>query len=214
MTLAWIAIFASTAAGAPAGLGTASSPVAATRSADPAPASPDADADGDGVVDAADLCATTPGVSADGCPDGDLDGISDRIDECPAAPGDLTNGCQRELNAEIRGVWRVNGRLTKLVNLHVTAPVGSRISARCTGDRNVCPFRTMWINRTARRTTSLTRYFKDRRVFPPDTSITIRVTRGDRLGTYERLVTRSGRRLPTVVNEGCIDASGNAIRCP
>ncbi|MEJ7797200.1 MAG: choice-of-anchor D domain-containing protein, partial [Solirubrobacteraceae bacterium] len=176
------------------------------------PFATDQDADADAIVGTQDLCPTQAGTLDDGCPDRDDDGTSDRVDKCPTASGDLANGCQRPLDADIRGVWRVNERLTRLVTLFVRTTVGSRIHVRCGAKRKVCPFSTRVIKKTTKRTTSLTKYFNKARVLPAGVSITVRVTRADRLGSYERLLTRTGRKLPRVTHR-CIDHRSKAILC-
>jgi hypothetical protein len=138
--------------------------------------------------------------------------VTDRSDACPRSPGDQTNGCPSELRADIRGVWLVNRLFTKLVSFYIRAPVGSRIDVRCRGARGVCPFGRLVVAQTARRTTSLTRYFRKPRIMPSGTTITVRVTKSRRVGTYERLVTRRGRRLP-LVTERCISVTGFVFPC-
>ena len=126
--------------------------------------------------------------------------------------GDLANGCQRELNADIRGSWRVNRLFTKMLSLRVIAPTGSRIAIQCRGKRGACRFGSRVIAKTKRRTTSLTRLFNRGRILPAGTSITVRVTLRGRIGSYERLLTRSKRKLP-MVTQRCIDHRQKTVRC-
>ena len=135
------------------------------------------------------------------------------MDFCPITSGDLQNGCPSELSAQIIGRWRTNNLYSKLTSLSVNALTGSRIELRCSGDRRKCGFTTRTIARTTRRVTSLTRYFKSPRVLSAGASITVRVTRKQKIGTYKRLVTRTGRRLPKVT-QGCLSArTGKVARC-
>jgi len=137
--------------------------------------------------------------------DRDNDGVPDAGDSCVATAGNLRNGCPGELDADIRGSWRVNALLSQLLSLTVRTHVGSRIEIRCSGNARVCGFRTKVIKRTTRRTTSLTSYFKGPRILPDGTVIVVRVTRPLQRGTYERLQTRRGRKLPKVLNK-CLSA--------
>ena len=139
--------------------------------------------------------------------DQDSDGVVDAVDKCPSIAGDLKNGCPSELNAEVRGRWRVNAVLSQLLSLTVRAPTGARIDLRCSGPRSACDFRRRVIVRTTKRTTSLTRQFKGRRILPAGVTIVVRVTRPQQIGVYERLVTRTGRRLPQVTQR-CISTRG------
>lgn len=146
--------------------------------------------------------------------DQDGDGVVDTADQCGTVFGDLQNGCPSELNADIRGRWRVNALLSQLMSLTVTAPTGSRISMRCSSiKRGACDFRTRIITRTTKRLTGLTRYFKGRRILPARVVITVRVTRRRQIGVYERLQTRLGRRLPSVTHR-CVAATGRVQPCP
>lgn len=145
--------------------------------------------------------------------DRDSDGVVDSADKCAATPGDLKNGCPSELNAEVRGRWRVNALFTQLLSLTVRAPTASRIEIRCGGRRAACDFTRRVIPRTTRRITGLTRFFKGRRVLPANVMISVRVTRAQQIGVYERVVTRTGRRLPTVTNR-CVTPAGKVQRCP
>ncbi len=144
--------------------------------------------------------------------DQDRDGVVDDADACSSVAGDLQNGCPSEINADVRGRWRVNALLSQLMSLTVRAPLGSRISMRCEGRRGACDFSTRFITRTTKRTTSLTRYFKGRRILPARVAITVRVTRREQIGLYERVVTRIGRRLPSVTHR-CLSATGRVQRC-
>ncbi|MDP2710384.1 MAG: choice-of-anchor D domain-containing protein [Solirubrobacteraceae bacterium] len=144
--------------------------------------------------------------------DRDGDGVPDAADRCPSTPGDLLNGCPSELNADVRGRWRINNLFTQLVSLTVRAPTGSRIVLECSGKRGVCGFKKRYVRTTSTRVTSLTRSFRGRRIFPAGTTITVRVTRPLQTGTYERLVTRSGRRLPSVLNR-CLTSRGTVRPC-
>lgn len=144
--------------------------------------------------------------------DRDNDGIVDTADRCVSTPGDLKNGCPSELNAEVRGRWRVNAVFTQLLSLTVRAPRGSRIDLRCSGQRGACDFTRRIISRTTSRITGLTRFFKGKRILPARVVISVRVTRAQQIGVYERVVTRTGRRLPTVTNR-CVTPRGIVQRC-
>lgn len=144
--------------------------------------------------------------------DFDQDGVVDEADSCPALAGDLRNGCPSELKAEVRGKWRVNALLSQLLSLTVRSPTGSRIDLRCSGPRGACDFTRRLILRTTKRTTSLTRHFKGRRILPARVTITVRITRAQQVGVYERLVTRTGRRLPQVTQR-CVSPSSRVVRC-
>jgi hypothetical protein len=138
--------------------------------------------------------------------------VVDSADSCLSIAGDLKNGCPSELNAEVRGRWRVNTLLSQLLSLTVRAPLGSRIDVRCSGPRRACDFRQIVLARTTRRTTNLTRYFKGRRLLPAHVTIVVRVTRSQQIGVYERLLTRARRRLPQVTQR-CITTTGVVRRC-
>jgi len=145
--------------------------------------------------------------------DRDDDGVRDSVDKCPGFAGNLPNGCPTLLNADVRGVWRVNDLLSKLVSLTVRAPLGSRIVLRCSGRKGACGFKTRTVARTTKRNTGLTRNFKRPRILPAGTRITVYVTKPRFRGTYERVLTRTGRRLPSVANR-CLNASGEVQGCP
>jgi hypothetical protein len=145
--------------------------------------------------------------------DRDRDGVADIADGCPSFAGDRRNGCPSRVNAVIRGAWRVNDLFSKLVELTVKAPIGSRIDLRCSGAKGACPFKSRTILRTTQRMTGLTRSFSAMRILPADTRITIRVSHPLQRGTYKRLLTRAGRRLPAVV-ERCLDERRQVQRCP
>ena len=147
----------------------------------------------------------TPGV-----PDSDGDEVVDGVDFCPIVPGNLRNGCPSELDAQVIGRWRTNRLYSKLISLSVRATTGSRIELRCSGDRKKCGFTRRTITATTRRVTSLTRFFKGNRILSAGTSISVRVTRPLQVGTYKRLVTRRGRKLPKVT-EGCLSARTGAV---
>ena len=168
-----------------------------------------------GLPSAASPAATAPPPPVRGVfTDRDDDGVPDSAERCPRVAGDLKNGCPSELNADVVGRWRVNNLLSQLLSLTVRAPVGSRIELRCGGRPALCPFRVRIIARTTRRTTGLTRYFAGRRILGPHVIITVRVTRPQRIGVYERLQTRTGRRLPKVTQR-CIGSRTGAVRqCP
>ena len=94
------------------------------------------------------------------------------------------------------------------------APVGSRIDLRCGGRTKLCPFRTRIISKTTKRTTGLTNHFKGKRILRARMVITVRVTRPQQIGVYERLETRTGRRLPKVTQR-CIRAGSTTVQaCP
>jgi hypothetical protein len=145
--------------------------------------------------------------------DRDEDGVRDSLDKCPGFAGNLPNGCPTLLSADVRGVWRVNDLLSKLVSLTVRAPLGSRIVLRCSGRKGACGFRTRTVAKTTKRTTGLTRNFKRPRILPAGTRITVYVTKPRYRGTYERVLTRTGRRLPAVADR-CLNAAGEVQGCP
>ena len=132
-----------------------------------------------------------------------------------ATPGVAGPGAAlKPLNAKILGRWRVGQKSSRLLSLSVTAAVASRIVVGCVGKRGACPFRTKTVAKTRTRATNLAKYFKSSsRVLPAGTSITIRVTRAGRLGTYQKLQTRAGRKQPKVTAR-CLDAGDKAIACP
>ena len=134
-------------------------------------------------------------------PIGDLDedGINNADDRCPTLPGDLLDGCQRDLNADVRAAWRVNRYYSRLLSLTVRAPIGSRIELRCRArSERTCRFEKKTIFRTRRRTTNLAPHFNRARTLPPGTSITVRAKQPLLRGSFDQLLTRSGRRLPRV----------------
>jgi hypothetical protein len=145
--------------------------------------------------------------------DRDKDGVRDAVDRCKTVAGDMRNGCPSLLNADIRGVWKVNDLLSKLVSLSVQAPKGSRIEVTCQGRRGVCAFGKVIIKKTTARTTGLTRNFGRTRIFPAGTRITVKVSKALKRGSYERLLTRTRRRLPSVADR-CLNPSGKVLSCP
>jgi len=145
--------------------------------------------------------------------DEDKDGVQDTLDKCPAYAGDRINGCPSELGADVRGVWRVNDLFSQLRSLTVRTKIGSRIELTCAGKKRVCGFRKRTIRQTTTRSTSLTRNFGRKRIFPAGTTITVRVTRTLQRGTYEQLLTRRGRRLPRVLNR-CLNFENEVHECP
>ena len=153
----------------------------------------------------------SPAVTAPA--DRDKDGVRDGIDRCKTVAGDMRNGCPSLLNADIRGVWRVNDLLSKLVSLSVQAPKGSRIEMTCQGRRGACAFAKVVVKKTTQRTTGLTRNFGRTRILPAGTRITVKVTKALKRGSYERLLTRTGRRLPSVADR-CLNPSGKVLSCP
>lgn len=173
--------------------------------------------------DANNAAATTPcnaagqstvvATSKPPAKDTDGDGVRDGIDRCKTVAGDMPNGCPSPLNADVRGLWRVNALLSKLISLSVVAPTGSRIEVTCRGRRGACRFATYVVKRTTRRTTGLTRAFGRPRIFPAGTRIAVKVTKALRRGSYERLLTRTGRRLPSVADR-CLTPSGKVLACP
>lgn len=158
-------------------------------------------------------CSPASTLVGPGPGDRDGDGIGSAADKCPTVAGDRSNGCPSELKADIRGLWRVNELLSKLVSMTVRAPVGSRIEVRCKARRGVCPFKTKIVKKTTKRTTGLTRSFGKQRIYPARTKISVFVTKARRRGTYERVLTRTGRRLPSVVNR-CLGPRLQVLRCP
>lgn len=140
--------------------------------------------------------------------DDDGDGVANSADSCRSVAGDLRNGCPSKLAATVRGRWRGNALLTQLLSLSVRAPTGSKIDVRC----SACSFNKRVITRTTKRTTALTRYFKGRRILRAGVMITVRVTRARQIGVYQRLVTRTGRRLPRVTNR-CVSTTGRVQGC-
>ena len=179
----------------------------------PAPPPPPPDPDADGVSPGADRCPGVAGELRNGCPrDGDRDGVIDRADACPAVAGNLKDGCPAELNADVRGQWRVNALYSQLMMLVVRSLPGSRIELRCSA-RRACGFTKRIVRKTTKRLTYLTRTFKGSRILPANVVITVRVTRPQYIGSYERLVTRKGRRLPKVTQR-CLAADTGAVqRC-
>ncbi|HEX4344350.1 MAG TPA: hypothetical protein VHZ31_02195 [Solirubrobacteraceae bacterium] len=156
---------------------------------------------------------TTPSKRSPSPGDRDKDGVRDAIDRCPSVAGDMKNGCPSLLNADVRGVWKVNDLLSKLVSLSVRAPVGSRVELTCKGRRGACAFATKVIKKTTARTTGLTRDFGATRILPAGTRITVKVMKARKRGTYERLLTRAGRKLPSVADR-CLSATGAVQGCP
>ena len=154
------------------------------------------DRDGDGVFDGPDACPTKAGTLANGCPsDLDHDGVPDQQDKCLHAAGNLANGCRSQLNATVRGRWRVNALFTQLVFLSVQSTTGSTIELLC-NRREACGFKRRVIHSTKRRITGLTRFFNGHKLLPAGVRIVVIVTRRRQIGTYESLRTRTGRRLP------------------
>jgi hypothetical protein len=144
--------------------------------------------------------------------DRDGDGVPDVSDACPSSVGELGSGCPAPLRAEVRQSWRVSDLLSQLVSLRVRAPTGSRIVLTCHARKGACGFDKRTIASTKTGDTSLTRDFKGRRIFTAKAKIVIRVTHAGRRGTYERALTRTGRRLPSVVYR-CLDPGGDVKRC-
>lgn len=149
-----------------------------------------------------------------GSSDRDGDGVLDNVENCPRVAGDLKNGCPSELNADVVGRWRVNNLRSQLLSLIVRAPVGSRIELRCGGRPRLCPFRERTVGATTQRTTGLTKHFKGRRILRAHVVITVRVTRPQQIGTYERLKMRTGRRLPQVTQRCIGPGTGRVRSCP
>ena len=168
------------------------------------------------MPDSRDSCPLQPGDLPNGCPsspgtteaDRDDDGVANEDDDCASVPGDLANGCPSRLDADVRGHWRVNKVYSQLVTLSVRSTIGSRIELRCS--RSGCGFTKRTIASTKTPLTNLARYFKGKRILPPNLSITVRVTRPGQVGTYERLQTRSGRQLPKVTKR-CLSALSSAV---
>ena len=184
----------------------------------PPPPTPN-DLDRDGVPDSIDACPLIAGSGANGCDgagtgdDEDADGVKTSDDDCPTVAGNLANGCPSKLNAKIDGHWRVNSLYSQLVTLTVRAASGSRIELLCNGDNSGCGFKKRVIKKTTKPVTTLTRYFKGQRIIRAGVSIVIKVTRRLQVGTYERLVTRTGRKLPKVT-EACLSAKTGVVgRC-
>jgi len=159
------------------------------------------------VVAARTDAAAPPDADRDG------DGVADTSDSCASFAGNLLNGCPRRLDADVRVEWRLNELYSQLLSLTVRAPTGSRIVLRCKGRKGVCGFRTRTIAKTTEQRTSLTRTFRGARIFPARTSIILRVTKPLHHGTYQRLLTRNGRRLPRVIGR-CLNAAAMVQRCP
>ena len=158
--------------------------------------------------------AQSPAYPTPDATDRDGDGVLDRVETCPRVAGDLKNGCPSELNADVVGRWRVNTLFSQLLSLTVRAPTGARIEVRCGGRPTLCPFRLRGVGRTTRRTTGLTRLFGRTRILRAHMVITVRVSRPLQIGVYERLETRTGRRLPRVTQR-CLGSAGGAVRrCP
>ncbi len=184
----------------------------------PPPPTPN-DLDRDGVPDSIDACPLIAGSGANGCDgagtgdDEDADGVKTSDDDCPTVAGNLANGCPSKLNAKIDGHWRVNSLYSQLVTFTVRAASGSRIELLCNGNNSGCGFKKRVIQKTTKTVTSLTRYFKGQRIIRAGVSIVVKVTRRLQVGTYERLLTRKGRKLPKVT-EACLSAKTGAVgRC-
>lgn len=144
--------------------------------------------------------------------DTDGDGVVDDFDFCRLEPGDLRNGCPSELNAEVRGRWKVNRLLTKITRLTVVAPIGSRVELRCSGRIKICGKNKHVIYRTTHRFTSLLRYFKKPRIYRAHLNIIIKVTKTEKIGYYKRYHTRTRRRGPSVT-ERCLSTVGRVQPC-
>ncbi|HUR86717.1 MAG TPA: thrombospondin type 3 repeat-containing protein [Solirubrobacteraceae bacterium] len=172
----------------------------------------DPDADRDGIPIPVDQCPAQAGKAADGCADSDGDGRSDRVDKCPTVKGDGADGCPTAIGAKIAGRWLLNSRQTKMVSLTVEAPVGARIALTCTGRKPSCAFKKKTIASTKKASTSLTKLFGAKRIFAAGSTITVRVTVPGRIGTYQSLRMRTGRRLPQVTKR-CVDLAGKVATC-
>jgi hypothetical protein len=172
----------------------------------------DPDPDRDGIPVQVDSCPTQAGTAADGCPDSDGDRVSDRVDRCRDTRGDKADGCPSAIAADVVGQWQANRRTTKMLSLRVRAPVGVKIVVMCSSRHKDCRFGKRTLAKTKERTTRLTSWFGRKRVFDPGTTITVRVTLAARIGTYEKLTMRAGRRLPRVTQR-CVDAGGRLTRC-
>ena len=144
--------------------------------------------------------------------DRDGDGVPDGVDRCPSTAGAPGNGCPAPLRAKVRQSWRVSDLLSQLVSIRVSAPTGSRIVLTCHAKRGVCGFDKRTIAKTATGNTSLTRMFKGRRIFAAASKIVVRVTHPGRRGTYERALTRTRRRLPSVIYR-CLYPRNVVHRC-
>jgi hypothetical protein len=173
------------------------------------------DLDKDKVPDSLDACPLVAGDPPSGCPkststsdDRDNDGVANSADKCSSVPGNLSNGCPSKLNAVVHGHWRVNSLYSQLVTFTVKSAIGSRIVLGCS--RSGCGFTKRTITKTIGRETNLARYFKGKRILPAGLSITVRVTRPKQIGTYQRLQTRAGRRLPKVTKR-CLSALSGAV---
>ena len=216
-TCAGAPVFASTGVPYPAAGGTVTSAAFAPAAAGTYrwTAAYSGDANNSAVATACNAANSTTVVSrrASSTADRDKDGVRDAVDRCRTVAGDMSNGCPSLLNADIRGVWRVNDLLSKLVSLTVAAPKGSRIELTCKGRRGACAFSKVVVRKTTKRMTGLTRNFGRTRIFPAGTRITVKVRKALRRGSYERLLTRTGRRLPSVADR-CLNASGKVLSCP
>ena len=133
-------------------------------------------------------------------------------DRCPSSAGEPGSGCPAPLRAEVRQSWRVSDLLSQLVSLRIRAPSGSRIVLTCHASKGACGFDKRTIASTRTADTSLTRDFKGRRIFSAKAKIVVRVTHPGRRGTYERALTRTGRRLPSVIYR-CLDPNDDVKRC-
>ena len=138
--------------------------------------------------------------------------MPDVSDRCPSTAGEPASGCPAPLRAKVRQSWRVSDLLTQLLSIRVRAPTGSRIVLTCHAKKGVCGLRKRTIARTTRGNTSLTRMFKGRRIFAAASKIVVRVTHPGRRGTYERALTRTRHRLPSVIYR-CLGSHNEVRRC-
>lgn len=162
------------------------------------------------------LTGTGTGVPVADTPadaDPDRDGVTGGRDRCPTIAGSLSNGCPGKLNADVKALWRVSSKQSQLLAMVVRAKVGSRIELRCSGARKAACGFTKRIRKTTKLQTSLTRNFKGKRILPAGVSVIVEVTLPKHIGTYERLLTQTGRQLPKKTKRCLGSRSGQVMRC-
>jgi PKD domain len=113
----------------------------------------------------------------------------------------------------VRMTAALGDRGTRIQELVVNAPAGSRVKVRCLGRH--CPFRSF--ARTADAHARAARIVRIRRlsrfILPPGTLIEIRVTKRGEVGKYTRFRVRKGK--PPVRVDRCLRPGSNRpVRCP
>ena len=102
----------------------------------------------------------------------------------------------------------ISGSAVRITLLSVRAPVGSRITIRCSGPRRSCP-RSQSIRITSR---TLTRMRTFERKMRAGTVLRIFVTRPGLVGKYTRFTIRRGR--PPARDDTCARPDLSVIACP